>query len=485
MTQEDDHRDTSGRTPDGTERQGSPESGESGAASEGWAAPGGSTPSQDAPRPPATPDPTPPPGQSHHPEAAGYGPPPGQAPYDPHLEQHQAPGYGYPPPGEGAYGHAPGGHVPPGHAPPGGQGHPPYHAGPYGPHPGQGRPMAPKPGVVALRPMSLGDVFNGAFGYIRNNPKTTMGLAIIVMGLASILSTIGSTLFLDDYTAFLDDFAADPYAVSPDDPIFPFSPLSTALVYLGSLVTYLGGAVLLGLLAAVIGMSVLGHRLTPKQAWRAARGRIGAVLGLSLIKLVMQLVLGVVFFLGMILALFVGIMAGMAAGGDEGVLIGIVVTLAVALLTLAVVVAPALWIWVRLYYAMPVVVLERIGPFKAMARSWRLSRGSWWRTLGYWLLAMLIVMVVQMVLNTPAAIVSGGIAFFAPEAAWGVIVSAAVTYVATVLLYAITQPFVAGVNTLLYIDLRMRREGLDLRLHQAAQRGEGVGPEIYLPERSA
>ena len=36
-------------------------------------------------------------------------------------------------------------------------------------------------------------------------------------------------------------------------------------------------------------------------------------------------------------------------------------------------------------------------------------------------------------------------------------------------------------NTLLYIDLRMRREGLDLHLHQIAQRGQAVGPEVYLP----
>lgn len=521
MSQEDGHRDTSGETPDGTEEQRSPGSGTPGgsehptpgpadpspAAPSGWAAPGqGATPPPertDGPgfAPPAQPGYGAQPG--HGPQGyapPGYGAPSyGQEQYGPgQYEQAQygqaqygqaqyGPGqYGQPGHGQ-PYGEQPSYAPPPGNVPPG-YGPPPGYPPGYGPPPGHGpqggyghgpvRPDAPKPGVVALRPMSLGDIFNGAFSYVRNNPKTTMGLALVVMALATILSSIASTLFLDDYTTFLDEIMADPAAVDPNSPLFPSSPLVMGLMYLGELIVYLGAAILLGLLAAVAGMAVLGHKLTPKQAWEAARGRIGAILGLALLRLVIGFVMGLVFFIALFVAILVGVMVGYASGGGAGVAVGLLV----GLLGAVAVALPALWIWIRLYFAMPMVVLERVGPFQAMARSWQLSRGSWWRTLGYWLLTLLIVMVVQMVLSTPVSLITGFIGATAPDAAWPMILAGAVTYLLTVLIYAVTQPFVAGVNTLLYVDLRMRREGLDLKLHQAAQRGESSGPEIYLPE---
>lgn len=466
MSQGDDHRDTFGEHPEGAEGQRSPESGDSAPKGGGWTVPGQDT------APPVTAPGSGPQGPDQpgyaYPSGPSQGPPPGYG--VPH-------GYGVPggpsqgpPPG---YGPPPG--LPPGHgASPGAHGQrPPY---------GHGRPNAPKPGVVALRPMSLGDVFNGAFSYVRNNPKTTVGLSMVVMAIASILSVVASTLFLDDYTTFMDEIMADPTAVDPDAPLFPSSPLTMALMYLGELIVYVGGAVLLGLLAAVVGMAVLGHKLTPGQAWAAARDRFGAIIGLAMAKLGILVVVLIVAFLAVLIGVFVGVMIGVGAGSDIAAgLFGLLFALLAAL----VVAAPAMWIWIRLYYAMPIVVLERMGPFRAMARSWRLSKGSWWRTLGYWLLAALIVALVQMVLSAPAGLLGMVLGFTAADAAWTAILIGALTYVLTVLLFAVTQPFVAGVNTLLYIDLRMRREGLDLRLHQATQRGESVRPEIYLPEPRA
>ncbi|MGW8435531.1 glycerophosphoryl diester phosphodiesterase membrane domain-containing protein [Nocardiopsis sp. NPDC055879] len=492
MSQEDGHRDTSGESPDGTEEQRSPDSGSSGGSErpapgspdQGPAAPGWAAPGQGATPPPTgTDDPgLAQPGHGEQPAYGqpSYGPPPGYVPP-------AQPGHGGHPPYGQHYGQQPSYGPPPGSVPPGVPGHgvPPGYPpgnGPQGGHGyGPGRPNAPKPGVVALRPMSLGDIFNGAFSYVRNNPKTTMGSALVVMALATILSSIASTLFLNDYTTFLDEVMADPMAVDPNAPLFPSSPLVMGLMYLGELIVYLGAAILLGLLAAVAGMAVLGHKLTPKQAWEAARGRIGAIIGLSLLKLLLGFVIGVVFFLAMFVAILVGVMVGYSSGGGAGVAVGLLV----GLLAAVAVIAPAMWIWIRLYFAMPIVVLERIGPFQAIARSWRLSRGGWWRTLGYWILTGLIVMLVQMVLSGPVALITGVISVAAPEAAWLTILAGAITYLLTVLIYAVTQPFVAGVNTLLYVDLRMRREGLDLKLHQVAQRGGSSGPEIYLPEPRA
>src|SRR5699024_12316389 len=93
------------------------------------------------------------------------------------------PGQGAPqaPQGHNPHGAPQQGHTTPGFAPPGGssafQPSPPgAHGG--GPVPGCAPPPR-RPGVVPLRPMTLGDILNGAFGLIRHNPRTTIGLSLL------------------------------------------------------------------------------------------------------------------------------------------------------------------------------------------------------------------------------------------------------------------------------------------------------------------
>lgn len=246
--------------------------------------------------------------------------------------------------------------------------------------------------------MTLGDIFNGAFSYVRDNPRTTFVLALVVMALASSVSAIASAFLpAETFTSF-DEIMADPAALDPDDPIFQTSPLVSLLSLVGGLITLVGGAILLGLLAAVVGMAVLGRRLTVAEAWEAVRGRVGSIIGLAFIKLGMQIIMAIVFFIAMMIVVFVAVLLSLAF---QSLGAAIAVGLLIVLLGIAAVAAPALWIWVRLYYAMPLVVLERLGPFQAIARSWRLSQGAWWRTFGYWLLALLIVVVVYTILLMP------------------------------------------------------------------------------------
>jgi hypothetical protein len=53
-----------------------------------------------------------------------------------------------------------------------------------------------------------------------------------------------------------------------------------------------------------------------------------------------------------------------------------------------------------------------------------------------------------------------------------------VSAVGSVVTATITRPFSAGVSVLLYADLRMRREGLDLMLRDAAQNQALTGDEF-------
>lgn len=381
-----------------------------------------------------------------------------------------SPGHGAPPPGGlpphgGPTGYGPPGYGPPGQAPPG-----------YGPPP----PQPPKPGVVALRPLALGDILNGAFSYVRHNPKTTMGLALIVMAIASIVSSVGLGGYMADYGAFMRQAFEDPLAV--DDDTMPFSAWSLIATYGGTLLTYAGQIVLTGLLTSVVGLAVLGRKLTMGQAWAAVRDRLGAIAGLALLVLLINI--GVTAAAVGLVAVPVLVAFLMAAGGSPE---GLVLVVGFFGVLAGVAAALSLWLWIniRLAFAVPPVVLERISPGAALARSWRLTRGSWWRCFLILLLTWFIVGLVSNILTVPFSVLAALPGVFAAGAAWVPVLSTAAMYVGTVLASALTVPFLVGVTTLLYVDLRMRREGLDLKLHAAAQSGAEPGPEIYLPEYRA
>jgi len=411
-------------------------------AAGGWAAPGGGAPEPGSPRP-------------------SFAPPGQEAPQEPPAAHGAAPGApGWAAPGGGAPG-APGGAPPP-------EGVPQWQGAPQWQQQAWGPPPPPRPGIVSLRPLLLGDILNGAFGYIRGNPKTVLGLAALLSAVIALLPSLGAGSLLNDFDRLTAQVES---GASPDD-LLPFSNGTLGLLAAGMLVQFVGGALLSGVLATVIGMAVLGRRLGIREALAAVAPRIGAVLGVA----------GLLALLGLAwMALLAGVLVGgiliIAASPDAAPLgVGLILLGWLALGALAA------WIYVRTSLAMPVTVLERVGAGRALARSWRLTRGSWWRVFGILLLTALITSLVANVLATPFSIIGAVVMVLMEGTTLASVLYGATIFIGAVLGGAITSPFASGVTGLLYVDLRMRREGLDLRLQAAAQEGRDIGPEVYLTE---
>jgi hypothetical protein len=129
----------------------------------------------------------------------------------------------------------------------------------------------------------------------------------------------------------------------------------------------------------------------------------------------------------------------------------------IALGSFAIVTIPVVvWVWVRWSVDMPALFAEGIGPVKAIGRSWNLTRDNWWRTFGILLLVLIMVGLIQSALGA----LFGGIAALIP----GIndeIRAGLVTTVSTVI-SALVGALSPIAITLLYLDLRVRKEGLDL-----------------------
>ena len=120
---------------------------------------------------------------------------------------------------------------------------------------------------------------------------------------------------------------------------------------------------------------------------------------------------------------------------------------------------PGIWLAVAYALAIPVLLIEGTKGIGALGRSYRLVRGRWWPTFGVLLLGQLLISVVQFVLQLPVlgVLLAGG---DDPNVAVFVVGSTITGVISTVL----TTPFLVAVLVVVYIDLRVRKEGLDLQL---------------------
>ena len=294
--------------------------------------------------------------------------------------------------------------------------------------PYQPMPLSPKPGVIPLRPLTLGDIWEGAVATIRGNPTATIGLSLIVTLVAAIPSVLAVALL--SQVSFDGGIESDARGV---------------IVQAGGYVLdSLAGIVLAGMLVFVLSEAVLGRRCSIGAAWQGVRSRILPLIGLALILAALTAVVG---------GLLVGLIVLLANTLDGAVVVAIAIPLALA------VGAAVVFFWTRWSLAAPAVVLERAGPIAALKRSWTLSRSQFWRILGISLLTRIVVGMVSGLATTPVAFLAIGV---------GGTVGLTVTTIWSAIVGGVLAPFSANVTGLLYIDERIRKEALDVTLMAAA-----------------
>ena len=137
----------------------------------------------------------------------------------------------------------------------------------------------------------------------------------------------------------------------------------------------------------------------------------------------------------------------------------------VILLVLLVWVLITVFLVVRLFLAPAALILENTSVASSIRRSWTLTRGSFWRVLGALVLMGLIAWLVAGAIGIVAGVGAGVVTVLQPGSAT---VAASVVMLASTLATALVMPFTASVAALIYIDLRMRKEGLDIELRRAA-----------------
>jgi hypothetical protein len=142
-------------------------------------------------------------------------------------------------------------------------------------------------------------------------------------------------------------------------------------------------------------------------------------------------------------------------------------------------VIPGIYLYVAFTVAVPVLLVEGAGPSRALGRSRELVRGRWWGTCGVAVVGYLLVSFVSIALTGLVV----GVAFANP--ARNTVTGFVLNTLAATVGSMVATPAAAAFITVLYIDLRVRKEGFDLLLlarRLGVERAPGQEPPSFLPE---
>jgi len=288
-----------------------------------------------------------------------------------------------------------------------------------------------------LRPLGVGDIVDRVFSMYRQRALLFAALSAVPY-LALFLVIGGIALSLGTQLAPLAPFV-EAFTVTtgtPDPTMTPAiaSALFTLIVLglVAALISVLFLSVQIGSLVDAAAARYLGRDATVGGSFRAGLRVAPRIIGTGLL-------LFAALVLGWLVLLLVVVVTNSALVGTLGILGGLVVTVFVF----------ASWL-----VAPVVATIEGVGPIQAVRRSWWLSNGHRWRILGL----QILLAVLQAVLSTLISFIF--VAAFISDTVLRFALQNIVNVIATVL----WAPVEWGTFTILYFDLRVRKEALDLQL---------------------
>jgi hypothetical protein len=272
-----------------------------------------------------------------------------------------------------------------------------------------------------LRPLGVGEVLDASFKVVRQSFKTLVMCVLVVALPLNIVNTLIAASTSEN--PFNLDIEIDGTSASSD--------VSSGTAAAGGLLTGLLSLVLTTLAAAAcyraVSAAYLGENPTWQDSLRFAAQRLGPLVWLSILYVIALIIPFILLIL------------------------------------------PGIWLAVAWSLSYPALLHEGLGGSKALGRSFKLVRGRWWPTFGALLVMYLIVIVISAVLGfiLGAALISN----LDNEALAAVLYTLVNTASSLV-----TLPLVAAVVTIIYFDLRVRKEGFDLQML-----AQGVGQTAARP----
>jgi MFS family permease len=331
---------------------------------------------------------------------------------------------------------------------------------------------ASRPGIIPLHPLTFGTILGRSFTALRHNPKVLLGFALGIQAVTYIVVIVAIGAIAIAAFSRLD-------TLRPGTEEFD-------TVLAGSIALVVVAGIVLGLLAGAVGVIVQGVVVT-----EVARGAVAEKPTLGAIwaqlKPVVWRLIGYAFLLAAagVLAVTFVVLILIAIGFA-------VLPVAIVLSVLAVLgaIPLVLWLSTKLMLAPSAIILEHATIRGAIVRSWTLIRGRFWVGLGVLVLVSLTFSVLAQLVSVPFSLLTSGVTTIIsptgdpePGAIVALIFGLILTQVVTLLIQAVAVVVQSTASALVYIDCRMRREGLDLDLQSYVEQRDAGRTELPDPYR--
>ena len=253
---------------------------------------------------------------------------------------------------------------------------------------------------TTLNPRNIGDILGDTFRIYGRNFWKLLAIAAIVLGVLGVIESIAGLGWLPLVMTGVAIGALTGWIIA-------------GLIIL--VVAYiLGGILMGGALIHAVSEQYLRQRISIGQAYSFAWRRLGAMIG-------------------------AGVLAFLAIGGIIAVSVLVATFSWVGWIVVVIGSCASIYLIIRWIFILPAALLEGLGPTAALSRSSALVKKNWWRVLGI----MLVV-----------ALISGAI-----SAILGMI-----PVVGAIIGSILVTPIYAIATTLLYYDLRVRKEEYSLEV---------------------
>jgi hypothetical protein len=325
------------------------------------------------------------------------------------------------------------------------------------------------PAAEPLRPWLPADLLDNAARTISENKTIMLGLpvlaAIALLAVQAVLTEVAVPGGLGGF-------------FGSDDP-FQQAGAALLLTYGVQLVLFsVVSSMLAGIIALAAVRSQLAHRVGPRELLRLVRPALPALAAVGLLQSLSFIILIGGWGLAVI---------GIGSGAESTVSSDVAGAVAIVMILVGAVLV--LIFGIRLVLAGTVVLMEgrhapdvglyipaRVGIWGALRRSWQLVKGKFWRVFGILLFAGLVVNIVSYALQYGVTTLVMTVGSWADSsesssATIAAIVLGVAAGLATAMTLIASLAFMSAVQALIYLDLRVRREGLDLWMRPVLRPG--------------
>jgi len=331
---------------------------------------------------------------------------------------------------------------------------------------------ASRPGIIPLRPLTFGTVLGRSFAALRQNPRVLLGFALCVQTAAYLIVLLGvgvvalaSFVRLDTLRPGTEEF----------DTVMAGSIALTAIagIVLGLAAGALG-VIVQGVVVSEVAHAAVAEKLTLRGLWQRVKPVAWRLIGYSLL-----LTLAVSVLIAIVAAAIIAV--GVAA---------LPVAVALTILVVLAAIPITLWLTTKLLLVPAAIILEQATIRGGIVRSWTLIRGRFWPALGVIVLISLVFGGLAQVVSIPFSLLSTGLTTIItptgdpePTAIIGIFVAVVLTQVVTLLIQSVAVVVQATATAIIYIDCRMRREGLDIDLLTYIERRDAGAVGLADPYR--